>query len=477
MGNPRGFLDTPREKEQENAPSDRIRSFREFSEPLPKERLEAQASRCMGCGIPFCHDGCPLGNLIPEWNDLVYRGRMDEAKARLAETNNFPEVTGRICPAPCEASCVLNIEGSPVTIKSVERAIASVADLAPRRAETRSGKTVGVIGSGPAGLACAQELARKGHEVTLYERDDRIGGLLRYGIPDFKMEKGILDRRMEQMAAEGVTFRAGMDIGGAVDVRDLRKEHDALVLATGARVPRDLPIPGRDLSGVHFAMEFLERQNRIVAEGNTEATEKPTGTFNRSSVHELSAYGKRVLVIGGGDTGSDCIGTSIRQGALEVLNVELMPKPPLVRMPENPWPEWPLVLRTSSSHEEGAQRDFAVLTKAFIGKDGRLTAARFVRVEFVGGKLREIAGSEEEHACDLVLLAMGFTGPVQEPFAGALGLTLDARGNFVTDGEGRTNADGIFAAGDNVRGQSLVVWAIADGRRVANGVDRALRAG
>ena len=456
MGNPRGFLEIKRKKPEELSPSERVATYREFVvEPSP-EALRAQASRCMDCGIPFCHQGCPLGNVIPEFNDHVHRGNMEEAARVLHATNNFPEVTGRVCPAPCEASCVLAIEDAPVTIKDVERTIASFvleSDLVPQPPLTRSGRKVAVVGSGPAGLAAAQQLARAGHEVVLFERDDRIGGLLRYGIPDFKMEKEILDRRVVQMKAEGVTFQTR----ARVSKRELDR-FDAAVLCIGSRIPRDLPVPGRDLPGVHFAMEFLEQQNRVVA-GDTVKD-------------QILATGRHVVVIGGGDTGSDCVGTSNRQRAASVTQLELMAKPPLVRMPENPWPSWPLVFRTSSSQEEGCAREFAIMTKELLsGPDGRVAKLRAVRAD----KMKEIPGSEHELPCDLVLLAMGFVGPERSGLVSELGLALDARGNIVTDAAGRTNLPKVFAAGDASRGQSLVVWAIADGRRVAAAVDAALR--
>ncbi len=470
MADPRGFLKVERHEHSERPVAERLADYRELIvEPSPEE-LRAQASRCMDCGIPFCHQGCPLGNVIPEFNDLVWRGKMEEAEAVLYATNNFPDVTGRVCPAPCEAACVLNIENVPVTIKDVERTIgkASFADgrgLEPVRAKMRTGKKVAVVGSGPAGLACAQQLARAGHDVFLFERDDRLGGLLRYGIPDFKMEKEILDKRIEQMTAEGVTFRTGVDIGRDLGGEELRKTFDAVVLCLGARVPRDLVVPGRELEGVHFAMDFLTQQNRRVA-GDRLADEGA-----------ILATGKHVVVIGGGDTGSDCIGTSNRQGALSVTNFELMPKPPLVRMPENPWPAWPLVMRTSSSHEEGCAREFAVMTKGFVADASGKKVAKLaaVRVELVGGAIREVPGSAFELPCDLALLAMGFTGPSRPGIVQQLGLALDARGNVVTDAAGRTNVPGVYAAGDASRGQSLVVWAIADGRRVAAAVDATLR--
>jgi glutamate synthase (NADPH/NADH) small chain len=465
MGDPRGFLKVERDKEHDRPVDQRVRDWHETTEHAPAAKVREQASRCMDCGIPFCHQGCPLGNLIPEWNDLVYRGRLGEAAKRLAETNNFPEVTGRVCPAPCEASCVLNIREEPVTIKTVERTIADSifeGPLVPMPAAVKTGKRVAVVGSGPAGMAAAQQLARAGHDVTLFERDDRIGGLLRYGIPDFKMEKGILDKRMEQMSAEGVTFKPGVAVGDTLKGDQLTRDFDAVVLTMGSRVPRDLPIPGRDLAGVHFAMEFLVEQNKRIA-GDAEPAAP------------LSAKGKHVIVIGGGDTGSDCVGTSFRQGALSVTQLELMPKPSLMRMPSNPWPEWPLILRTSSSQEEGAERDWAVSTKNFRGENGAVVAIETHRIVFEGGKIKPIEGSDFSLPAGLVLLAMGFVGPERPGVIEQLGLTLDARGNIRTEPTGATNVPGVFAAGDASRGQSLVVWAIADGRRVAAGVDAYLR--
>jgi glutamate synthase (NADPH/NADH) small chain len=467
MGNPKGFLEQQREEEDERPIEERVHDWREMVIPAAPGQLRAQASRCMDCGIPFCHQGCPLGNLIPEWNDLVYRGRLDEAALRLSETNNFPEVTGRICPAPCEASCVLNLRDEPVTIKVVERTIAdhvlSQGAFVPQPPREKTGKRVAVVGSGPAGLAAAQQLARAGHDVVLFERDDRIGGLLRYGIPDFKLEKASLDARITQMRAEGVSFRVGVAVGPDVRGEQLVHDFDAAVLTMGARAPRDLPIPGRELRGVHFAMEFLVQQNR-----------RGAGDLVDSG-RAILAGGKRVVVIGGGDTGSDCVGTSIRQGAASVTQIELMPKPALVRMPSNPWPEWPLVLRTSTSQEEGADRDWAVSTRSFLGDDGRVVALQAQRVMLDGGKVKPIPGSEESLPCELVLLAMGFVGPERHGVVEQLGLALDARGNIRTDAAGATSVSGVFAAGDAARGQSLVVWAIADGRRVAAGVDAWLR--
>lgn len=464
MADPRGFLDVAREKPLEAPPAERKKHDHEFVVESDEATLRAQASRCMDCGIPFCHQGCPLGNVIPEFNDLVYRGKPEEALRTLYATNNFPEITGRVCPAPCEASCVLNLRGEAVTIKDVERSLANrsfAEGLAPRPSTHRTGKRVAVVGSGPAGLACAQELARAGHDVTVFERDDRVGGLLRYGIPDFKLEKHVIDTRMAQLEAEGVVVETGVGLD-AKNHAELLAPFDATVLALGARVPRDLPIPGRELQGVHFAMDFLERRNRVVA---GDAVSDPIDT-----------KGLDVVVIGGGDTGSDCVGTSNRQGAKSVVQLELMPKPPLRREPANPWPEWPLVLRTSSSHEEGCERDFGIRTKAFVGdSEGRLRALLVERVERKGDALVPVPGQDFEIPAERAFLAMGFTGPERE-LLDAMGVAVDARGNAVSDAEGRTSKVDVFAAGDVSRGQSLVVWAIADGRRVARGVDAFLRA-
>jgi glutamate synthase (NADPH/NADH) small chain len=467
MGDPRGFLKVAREEEDERPVEDRVHDWHEIVVADATEKVASQASRCMDCGIPFCHQGCPLGNLIPEWNDLVYRGKLEEAVTRLHATNNFPEVTGRVCPAPCEASCVLNIQGEPVTIKTIERTIAETefeggGRLQPRPAHVRSGQRVAVVGSGPSGMAAAQQLARAGHDVVLFERDDRIGGLLRYGIPDFKMEKGIIDKRIDQMSGEGVTFRTGVAVGADVSGEQLLAEFDAVVLCLGSRLPRDLQIPGRALPGVHFAMDFLVQQNRRIA-----------GDVVPDDIAIL-ATGKRVVVIGGGDTGSDCVGTSLRQGAASVTQVELMPKPALVRLPTNPWPEWPLVLRTSSSQEEGAERDWAISSRGFSEAGGRLCGIDTVRVILEGGKMVVLPGTDAALPCELVLLAMGFVGPEQH-LAAEFGLALDARGNIRTNAQGATSVPRVFAAGDASRGQSLVVWAIADGRRVAAGVDGWLR--
>ena len=470
MGDPRGFLKLGRQKEKDRAIKARIQDWRELVIPASDEDLSAQASRCMDCGIPFCHQGCPLGNLIPEWNDLVYTGRHAEALESLHSTNNFPEVTSRVCPAPCEAACVLNIHGAPVTIKAVERAIADLAfskELEPVLASSRTGSTVAVVGSGPAGLAVAQQLARRGHDVTVFERDDRLGGLLRYGIPDFKMEKELLDRRIAQIKSEGVELLTSVDAGQDIGGDALRSRFDAVVLAAGARQARDLVIEGRELGGIELAMEFLTQQNKRVAAG---------GAVKREDCTAIDARGKRVIVLGGGDTGSDCVGTSIRQSAASVLQLELMPKPELLRLPTNPWPEWPLILRTSTSQEEGANRDWAVMTKKFSGAEGHVRALEAVRVTLQGGKVSEIPDSTFEIPCELVLLAMGFVGPEKGALIDQLGVALDSRGNVRTTPTGATSVEGVFAAGDMARGQSLVVWAIADGRRVASGVDAYLRA-
>ena len=469
MGKATGFLEYQRELPGRRPPSERIRDWFEIYQPFPEENLRRQGARCMDCGVPFCHSGCPLNNLIPDWNDLVYRDKWREAARQLHSTNNFPEFTGRICPAPCEASCVLGIVEPPVTIKQIEKAIADrgFADGAinPEPAAAPSGKSVAVIGSGPAGLAAAQQLARAGHGVTVFEKNDRIGGLLRYGIPNFKMEKHLIDRRLEQMRAEGVTFRVNAHVGAGVPVEDLRRQFDAVLLAGGAEQPRDLPVPGRELKGIHFAMEFLPQQNRR-NEGDTVPEDQA-----------ILATGKRVVIVGGGDTGADCLGTSHRQGALTVTQFELLPKPPDERSPLTPWPLWPLQLRTESAHEEGGVRDWSVMTERFTGDaQGRVTQLHAVRVG-PAPKFERMAGTEFTLDADLVLLAMGFLGPVKNGLIEQLGVALDARGNVQAGEDHMTSVDGVVAAGDMRRGQSLVVWAIAEGRRAAAGIDGYLRRG
>jgi glutamate synthase (NADPH/NADH) small chain len=468
VGKITGFLEFERHLPSRRPVAERLRDWRELEGKLGEEELRTQASRCMDCGIPFCHKGCPLGNIIPDWNDLVYRDRWHEAIVRLHATNNFPEFTGRVCPAPCEEACVLGINDDPVTIKQVEKQIVDQAWkkgwIAPEIAPRKTGKRVAVVGSGPAGLACAQQLARAGHDVTVFERADRIGGLLRYGIPDFKMEKHLIDRRMEQMTAEGVTFRPGVNVGFDVKGAELKRDFDAIVIAAGATQPRDLPIPGRDLDGIHFAMDFLPQQNKVVAGDRVP--------------EQITAAGKRVVILGGGDTGSDCLGTSNRQGAISVHQFELLPRPPDGRTDDvAPWPYWPMILRTSSSHEEGVIRDWSINTKSFSGdSQGRVTKLHGVRLEWEkanGGppKMKEIPGSEFELEADLVLLALGFLGPEKPGLIAELGLELDPRSNVVASSSYMTSVPGVFACGDARRGQSLVVWAIWEGREAARGVD------
>ncbi|MFQ5478483.1 MAG: glutamate synthase subunit beta [Candidatus Binatia bacterium] len=468
MGKTTGFIEFQRETPQRRPVGERLGDYRELEcDPSP-EQLTTQAARCMDCGVPFCHNGCPLGNLIPDWNDLVYNDDWEEAIEALHATNNFPEFTGRVCPAPCEESCVLNINDDPVSIKLIEKSIVDSAWKAglvrPLPAEAKTGKRVAIIGSGPAGMAASQQLARAGHDVVVFERSDRIGGLLRYGIPDFKMEKDLIDRRIEQMEAEGVVFRTGVEAGSALTGDDLRREFDAVVLSLGSTVPRDLAVEGRDLEGVHFAMDFLRQQNQRLA----------GDTLDPSS--SITAAGKHVIVIGGGDTGSDCIGTSNRQGAASVTQFEILPKPPPQRTESMPWPYWPMTLRTSSSHEEGVERAFAVATKRLLGKDGRVRSLEAVRVEWLEDsegrtQMKEISGSTFELEADLVLLAMGFVGPERNGLVEQLGLELDARGNIATDADYLTSTEGVFACGDGRRGQSLVVWALWEGRECARATD------
>lgn len=464
MGKPTGFIEIERQDRSYLPVEKRIRNFREFVVPMPDEKVTEQGARCMDCGVPYCHTGCPVNNMIPDWNDLVYRGKWREAAEVLHSTNNFPEFTGRICPAPCEASCTLNITDEPVTIKTIECTIADKAWdhgwVTPEVPPHKTGRRVAVIGSGPAGLACAQQLARAGHNVTVFEKNAKIGGLLRYGIPDFKMEKHLIDRRIAQMQTEGVTFKPRVEVGRALPVQTLIDGFDALVLAGGAEKPRDLPVPGRELDGVHFAMDFLTQQNRRVGR-------EPLG-----QVAELTAKDKHVVVIGGGDTGSDCIGTSFRQGAKSVTQIEIMPMPPQRENKGLTWPDWPMKLRTSSSQAEGAARDFAVKTRYFEGEEGKVKRLHAIRLD---ERLQEIAGSEFVLEADLVLLAMGFVHPLHEGLLEDLGVDLDARGNVRADTQGyATSLPKVFAAGDIRRGQSLVVWAIREGRQCAHAVDKFL---
>ena len=461
MGKTTGFLEIDRQDRKYLPASDRVRNYKEFVIPLGEKAVRDQASRCMDCGIPYCHNGCPVNNQIPDWNDLVYHDDWAEACRNLHSTNNFPEFTGRICPAPCEASCTLNLTEAPVTIKTIECAIVdrgwAEGWIKPQISAKKTGKRVAVVGSGPAGMACAQQLARAGHEVHLFEKNAKAGGLLRYGIPDFKMEKQAIDRRVEQMTAEGVVIHTNAHIGVDKKAKDLADEFDAVVLTGGAEKPRDLPVEGRNLQGVHFAMEFLPQQNRRVSD-------EPL-----MNVEPILAGGKHVVVIGGGDTGSDCIGTSFRQGAVSVTQLEIMPMPPEHENKLLTWPDWPLKMRTSSSQAEGATRDFAVMTRRIIGDAGKVKAIECVRVD---EKMHPIEGSEFELKADLVLLAMGFVSPVHEGMLTELGVQLDARGNVAADtATYKSSLDNVFAAGDMRRGQSLVVWAIREGRQAAREVD------
>jgi len=473
VGKPTGFKEYPRELPAKRPASLRVRDFRDVYEDFPEDRLKRQAARCMDCGVPFCHSGCPLGNIIPDWNDLVYLNRWRRAIEMLHATNNFPEFTGRICPAPCEEACVLGINEPPVTIEQIERTIVERAFeagwITPQPPERRTGKSVAVVGSGPAGLACAQQLNRAGHHVTVLERDDRIGGLLRYGIPDFKLEKWVVERRLKLMEQEGIVFRTNVHVGTDYPADKLRS-FDAVVLCGGATKPRDLPMPGRDLDGVHFAMEYLTQQNRLVAGDRLTDRGSPP----------ITAEGKHVIVIGGGDTGSDCIGTANRQNAKSITQFEILPTPPEDRPPHQPWPFWPVKRRTSTSHEEGCQQYWSIATTEFVGDGGRVQRIRTINVEFEaptnGGQpqMKQVSGSEREWHADLVLLAMGFLGPETDGMIGQLGVELDPRGSVKTDENYMTSVPGIFAAGDMRRGQSLVVWAISEGREAARGVDRHL---
>ncbi|MGZ6975158.1 MAG: glutamate synthase subunit beta [Acidimicrobiia bacterium] len=466
MGEVTGFMKYDRELPRRRSVPVRLRDWKEVYEPFPDDRLRTQAARCMDCGIPFCHTGCPLGNLIPEWNDLVYRDDWREGMERLHATNNFPEFTGRLCPAPCEAACVLGINEDPVAIKQVEVSIVDHGwdhgEIVPVMPTTLTGKRVSVVGSGPAGLAAAQQLTRAGHAVTVYERADRVGGLLRYGIPEFKMEKRVLDRRLEQMRAEGTEFRVNANVGENIAVGDLQRDSDAIVLAGGATAWRDLPIPGRELAGIYQAMEFLPPANRV-QEGDL-------------AEHPFSAKGKHVVIIGGGDTGADCLGTVHRHGAASVHQFEILPRPPEARPEANPWPTWPLIYRTASAHEEGGERVFGVNTECFLGDaDGNVRSLRAHEVEqkFVDGRtvFEKIEGSDFELPCDLALLAMGFVGPQREGLLEQLDVEINERGNVARDEQWATNVDGVFVCGDMGRGQSLIVWAIAEGRSCAAAVD------
>lgn len=473
MGKPTGFIEFDRESPNKTAPEERIQHYREFVAPYSEEKLNQQAARCMNCGVPFCHSGCPLGNIIPEFNDAVYRKNWQEAYEILSSTNNFPEFTGRICPAPCESACVLGINQPPVSIEEIEKHIIEIAFekgyVVPKTSLIRTGKKVAVIGSGPAGLATAAQLNQAGHQVTVYERDAHPGGLLRYGIPDFKLEKWVIERRIHLMEKEGIVFRCGVEVGKDTSINDLLREYQAIVLAGGSTIPRDLNIPGRELKGVHFAMEFLKQQNQRVS-GETLAVES------------IIAQGKQVVVIGGGDTGSDCVGTSNRQGAAGVTQFELLPQPPAHRTERMPWPTYPMILKTTSSHEEGVQRQWATATKAFIGdKEGNLQALRIVDLQWkmkgdgTYAGFEEVAGTEREIPCELALLAMGFVAPQREGLLQQLDIELDERGNVkAMEGKYQTSIPKIFTAGDMRRGQSLVVWAISEGRECARKVDEYL---
>ncbi len=470
MGKETGFLEVDREDRTYDDPKERLKHYKEFVIPPSDDKLQLQASRCMNCGIPYCHNGCPVNNIIPDWNHLVYEGDWKNALEVLHSTNNFPEFTGRICPAPCEASCTLNITDQPVTIKSIECAIIDrgwkEGWVHPQIAEKKTGKSVAVVGSGPAGMACAQQLARAGHSVTLFEKSDRIGGLMRYGIPDFKMEKTLINRRALQMEAEGVTLKTNTEVGVDVSMKSLRENFDAIVLAGGAEDARPLQIPGAEMPGVRMAMEFLTQQNKRNV-GDSEERAAPRGT--------LTATGKHVIVIGGGDTGSDCVGTSNRQGAASVTQLEIMPQPPEKEDKLLTWPDWPVKMRTSSSHEEGAMRDWSVLTKEVVSEDGKVTGLKCARIAWEGRAFKEVEGSEFVMPADLILLAMGFVGPRKTGMIEQSQVDLDARGNVAaTERDYRTSDPQIWACGDMRRGQSLVVWAIREGRQAARSVDEAL---
>ncbi len=473
MGDIRGFMHFERQDFQKEPINIRLKHWKEFTKLLPNEELHKQGARCMDCGVPFCMAGCPIGNIIPDWNDLVYKDRWKEAVGRLHRTNNFPEFTGRVCPAPCENACVLSITEPAVTIKNIEVAIVERAYeegwLKPEPPKKRTGKKVAVIGSGPSGLACADQLNKAGHEVTVYEKNEALGGLLMLGIPDFKLDKYVIERRVERMKREGVHFKTRVHVGVDICAKELKEQYDAICLCGGAETRRDLPVPGRELEGVYQAMDFLPQQNRR------------NNGFSPDPKFDFIAKGKKVVVLGGGDTGSDCVGTSNRQGAVSVKQFELMPELPKERAPDNPWPGWAFIKRMSTSHEEGCEQEYQVMTKKFSGKNGKLEKLHAIRLEFSPkdpktgrASMKEIPGSEFEVEADLVILAMGFTGPVKEGMINELGISLNERGNVITDENKMTNIPGVFAAGDMARGQSLVVWAIHEGRNAANGVDQYL---
>jgi glutamate synthase (NADPH/NADH) small chain len=469
LGEPTGFRDRPRQPLPRRPIPERIKDYGEYLLAWSEDEARGQGARCMDCGIPFCHKGCPLGNLIPDWNDYVYKGQWEKALALLHSTNNFPDFTGRICPAPCEAACTLSINTDPVTIEYIEKTIAdrgwAEGWIMPQPPAVRTGKRVAVVGSGPAGMAAAQQLNRAGHHVTLFERDNYIGGLLRLGIPDFKLDKLVVERRVQQMREEGVEFVTGAHIGKNVAVEDLKRDYDVILLTIGSTVPRDLPVPGRELKGVHFAMDYLTQQNKINAGETVDLAQR------------ITAEGKRVVILGGGDTGADCLGTAHRQGAEIVRQYELLPEPPLARRDNNPWPQWPVILRSSAAHDEGGIRDYNILTKSFSGDNGTVSKLHGVRLDWTNDasgrpQMSEVPGSEFEIDADLVLLAMGFLHPEKNGLVEQLGVELDARGNIKTDPQTKmTSVPGIFAAGDASRGQSLVVWALAEGREAARGVD------
>ena len=469
MGKPTGFMEFRRQGFERRPVSDRLKDFSEFSLRWAETVSREQGARCMGCAVPFCQQGCPLGNLIPDWNDLVYKGRWEEALAALHATNNFPEFTGRVCPAPCEASCVLAINTEPTAIEYIEKTISDRGFdsgwIKPQPPEVRTGKRVAVVGSGPAGLAAAQQLNRADHLVTVFERSEFVGGLLSLGIPAFKLSKEVVQRRVDLLAAEGIEFRTGVDVGHDIQIDQLRSEFDAVCLTGGSTIARPLTIPGAELAGVHFAMEFLSQQNRVDAGQVVAAGER------------ITAEGKNVLILGGGDTGSDCLGTAHRQGAKHVIQCEILAEPPMERSSNNPWPLWPIIFRSSHAHEEGGERQYSILTKGFSGANGQVQAVHCARLEWItpegGGRpvMHEIPGSDFDFQVDLVVLALGFLHPQHEGMLADLGVALDSRGNVVTDGNKMTSVDGVFAAGDMARGQSLVVWAIAEGRQAANGID------